>query len=94
MISQQGDLELYELGEVEGEIRVRHALVSGTVRGELRAERVEITATGKVTADIHTPSLVIREGAFFEGRCFMRTSSRSDEPERGNVTRMPIAKKG
>ena len=39
------------------------ALISGTVRGELRAERVEITATGKVTADIHTPSLIIREGA-------------------------------
>lgn len=93
VISQEGDLELYELGEIEGEVRVRQALISGKVRGEIRAERVEITSTGKVGADVHTPSLILREGAFFEGRCFMKTASRSDEPGHDNVARMPLAKK-
>ena len=80
-------------GEVEGEVRVLHAIVSGTVRGTLRAEKVEITSSGKVMADVHTPSLVISEGAFFEGRCFMRAETRSDEPERKKVAQMPLARK-
>ena len=93
VISREGDLELYDVGEIEGEVRVRTVLVSGKVRGEIRAERVEVTSTGKVAADIHTPSLIIHDGAFFEGRCFMRTSTRSDEPGRDNVARMQLAKK-
>lgn len=93
VISEGGDLELYEQGEIEGEVRVRHALVSGSIGGELRAERVEITSTGKVTADVYTPALLIREGAFFEGRCFMRAGTRRDEPGREKVAQMPLAKK-
>ncbi len=92
VISEGGDLELYEQGEIEGEVRVRQALVSGKVGGELRADRVEITSTGKVTADVYTPSLVIREGAFFEGRCSMHADARRDEPGREKVARMPLAK--
>lgn len=93
VISKDGDLELYDVGEIEGEVRVRQTLISGKVRGEVRAEKVEITSTGNVAADIHTPSLIIHEGAFFEGRCFMRKTSRTDEPGRENVARMPISKK-
>ena len=90
VISKGGDLEIYDHGEVEGDVRVLHAIVSGTVRGSLRAEKVEITSSGKVVADVYTPSLVIREGAFFEGRCVMRVETRSDEPERKKVTQMPL----
>lgn len=95
-VVSSGDLEVYEPGVVDGDIQVRHILISGTVRGTLRAsERVEINSTGKVTADITTPTLVIKEGAFFEGRCSMRETRESgtaDVP--GNVARMPLAKKG
>ena len=94
VLSRDGDLELYEHGEIDGEVRVHNAVISGTVRGALYAAKVEITSSGKVMADVYTPSLVIREGAFFEGRCFMRTSSRSeDDSERGKVTRMPLVKR-
>ncbi len=94
VLSEDGDLELYEHGEIDGEIRVHNAIISGTVRGGLYASKVEITSSGKVMADVYTPSLVIREGAFFEGRCFMRTAPRTaDEAQRGKVTQMPLAKK-
>ena len=93
-IVSKGILSIGELGEVEGEIDVLEAHVSGTVRGTLHASRrVEITTTGKVVADIYAPALVIEEGAFFEGRCFMSAESRSRaEGERQKVTRIPLAK--
>ncbi len=58
--------------EVEGEIDVGHATLGGTVRGTVRAKKhVEILRDAKVMADLHTPTLTIEEGAFFEGRCHM-----------------------
>lgn len=99
ILSDKGNLEIYESGEIDGEIGAHEVIVSGTVRGDLRSTgRIEITATGKVYADVSTPSLVIREGAFFEGRCSMQSASKSaSKPvsavgDRRNVTPMPMAK--
>ena len=71
-----GDLIIGERGDIDGEVRVRRVFVSGTVQGSLKAtERVEIFPTGKVTADLYTPSLTIEDGAFFEGSCAMERPS-------------------
>ena len=71
-VQSNGDLIVGEGGEVEGDVRVGQVFVSGTVRGTIRAGRkVQISARGKVLADLDTPSLVIEDGAFFEGRCTM-----------------------
>lgn len=91
VVSKGGDLEIYDQGEIDGEVRVQHAIISGTVRGALRAAKVEITSSGKVMADVYTPNLVIREGAFFEGRCFMRKELRAEGPDREKVAQMPLA---
>jgi cytoskeletal protein CcmA (bactofilin family) len=99
-IVSDGDLIVGERGEVEGEIKVSRVHVSGTVRGVLRAlERLGITATGRVLADVHTPSLTIEDGAHFEGRCSMERQgapgeageARDKDAQRENVARMPIA---
>jgi cytoskeletal protein CcmA (bactofilin family) len=72
-IESSGRLIVGEGGEVEGEIHVRHVAVSGVVRGSLHAdEQIHIAAGGRVEADLDTPSLVIEDGAVFEGRCTMR----------------------
>jgi cytoskeletal protein CcmA (bactofilin family) len=72
-VTSEGDLIVGEGGEVEGELSVGQIFVSGTVRGIVRAsKRVQISPSGKVYAEIDTPSLVIEDGAFFEGQCSMR----------------------
>ena len=89
-IVSEGDLIVGESGEVDGEIQVRRIFISGTARGTLRASsRVEVTRTGKVLADIHTTTLSIEEGAFFEGRCSMGSSSVEVAP-RPKIAQMPI----
>jgi len=89
-VVSKGDLVVGDQGHVEGEIHVGRLFISGTVRGSvLAAQRVEITARGKVNADLQTPSLVIEDGAFFEGRCSMGKEAQA-VPERPVVARMPV----
>jgi cytoskeletal protein CcmA (bactofilin family) len=75
-VSSDGELMVGDTGSVDGEIAVAAVFISGTVKGQVRAaRRVEISAKGRVVADVETPALVIEEGAFFEGRCSMQPRS-------------------
>jgi cytoskeletal protein CcmA (bactofilin family) len=77
-IESEGDLIVGAGGEVEGEILVGRLFVSGVVRGVVRTKRlVEITAKGRVFADLHTPALVVEDGGYLEGRCSMQRENES-----------------
>lgn len=78
-VSSAGDLIVGQESTVEGEIRVRQLLVSGTVRGTIQAERVEIATGARVEADVETPALLIEDGAHFQGRCVMDPDPVSEE---------------
>ena len=80
-IVSEGELLVGEEGEIEGDIQVRRIVVSGTIKGTLRAtESIQITSTGKVFADLFTPSLTVEDGAFLEGRCSMTKAGEKTEP--------------
>lgn len=66
-----GTLIVGESAVVESDVRVSHMVISGEVRGNIEADRVEIRAPGKVTGNIRTPVLVIEEGVMFDGNCEM-----------------------
>jgi cytoskeletal protein CcmA (bactofilin family) len=77
-IVSPGSLVVGEGGEVDGEVRAAQIFVSGTLRGTVQADkRLQIAAGGRVFADVSTPSLIIEDGAIFEGRCAM---TREAEP--------------
>jgi cytoskeletal protein CcmA (bactofilin family) len=81
-VSTEGELIVGEGGEVEGQMRVGQIVVSGTVRGSIQAgKRVQITATGRVLADVDTPCLIVEDGAFFEGRCVMNRDAAAAGPK-------------
>lgn len=88
----KGDLVVGESGEVDAEVRVGRIFVSGVVRGKVQAsERIEVTVGGKLLADIKTPSLVIEDGAVFEGRCSMGAEKSKRAPaETSKVARLPL----
>lgn len=72
IVRSEGDLIVGESGEVEGELYVGQVFVSGTVRGTIHASRkIQIAPNGKVFAELDTPSLIIEDGATFEGQCAM-----------------------
>ena len=57
---------------IEASVEASELIVMGEIQGEVRASgRVEICSGGKVFGDVQTKTLVIREGAVFEGYCRM-----------------------
>ena len=71
----EGDIfaETLILGEaavVTGQINGQTVVIKGQVTGDINARtRVEIYGSGKLQGNIVAPSLVVHEGAIFEGRC-------------------------
>jgi cytoskeletal protein CcmA (bactofilin family) len=71
-IISKNELIVGESANIDGEIHVGHVAISGTVRGKVRADqKIEIHRSGKVFADLETPTLIIEEGGIFEGNCLM-----------------------
>ena len=57
-------------GHVRACIEAEEVVVEGELEGEVRASRkIELRPSARVTAVLATPSLVLAEGSFFEGRC-------------------------
>lgn len=75
-------LILCETSTVEGIIQADVLMIDGFVQGDIFAKnRVVISRTGRVIGTIHTPSLKIEFGGYFEGRCRMgKESSGKDFP--------------
>lgn len=80
-VVSHGSLVVGEQGQVDGTVEVARLLVTGRVSGKVIARRVELAKGCRVEAEIETPTLVIEEGAFFEGRCSMSPPSAAAAPE-------------
>ena len=84
--SPDGTLILGERGEIDGDIRVKVAIVHGLVRGDIHATgKVELGSTSRVIGDIETPELAIQPGAVFEGRCAFPPSAQGNQPTAANA---------
>ncbi len=68
VVVSESELVVGDRAVLEGEIRVGRLAVSGTIRGVIHArERVEVHAGARLFAEIHTPTLVVEEGAVLQG---------------------------
>jgi cytoskeletal protein CcmA (bactofilin family) len=66
---QPSTLVLSEKAQIEGEIRVSHAVINGTVIGPVYgAEYVELQPKSNVTGDVHYRTVEIQLGAVVQGR--------------------------
>lgn len=75
-----GTLVLSEQAQIEGEIRVSHAVINGTVAGPVYAtECVELQAKARVTGDVYYKTLEIQSGAVVQGRLAYQNEGRSDK---------------
>jgi len=53
------------------QIRAATVVVAGSVKGDITAQRVEITRSGRVWGDVVTTSFLTEEGAFLRGQIRM-----------------------
>ena len=77
---KSGTLVLSEQAQIEGEIRVSHVVINGTVVGPVHsAEYVELQAKANVTGDVYYKTLEIQLGAVLQGRLVYQNDSKSDK---------------
>ena len=70
--SSTGALIVGAGGQVDANVEVSVATIHGVVNGDVIAgQRVELGRAAKLNGNIQTPSLVIEQGAVFEGSCKM-----------------------
>ena len=81
-ISTDDVLTIGEHANVHADIRAGQVEIHGRVTGNVEAvRRIEIHATGRVSADIRTPVLVVEDGAALDGRSHMGDDSEETEAE-------------
>jgi cytoskeletal protein CcmA (bactofilin family) len=88
-ISSENTLIVGEGGEIEASIRSNIVVMSGSLEGDIVAgQRVVLHKTARVTGNIETPSLMIEEGAVFNGEVKMGPpTARSTSP--GSLKAIP-----
>jgi len=101
--STSGTLIVGSNGKVDANVEVAVAVIHGTINGDIIAnQRLELGRSAKVNGNIQTPSLVIEQGAVFEGSCKMlqmtaaaeksKKDKKSDEPL--DTSKMSISAEG
>ena len=71
-----------EYGRVEANLQGNNVILAGEVRGNITATgRTEIAASGKLYGDLKTKSLVIDDGAVFQGACITEETTRVSAPK-------------
>ena len=74
-----GTLVLSEQAQIEGEIRVSHVVINGTVIGQVHAaEYVELQPKANVTGDVHYRTLEIQLGAVVQGKLVYQSDGKSE----------------
>jgi len=79
--SSSGTLVVGAGGQLDANVDVAVATIQGIVNGDIIAsQRIELGRASKLSGNIQTPSLVIEQGAVFEGSCKMiQQSSAADK---------------
>ncbi|HEY0765998.1 MAG TPA: polymer-forming cytoskeletal protein [Pyrinomonadaceae bacterium] len=85
--SSSGTLIVGANGKVDANIEVAVAVIHGTINGDIIAtQRLELGRAAKVNGNIQTPSLIIEQGAIFEGSCKMvQMTQAADKAKSVNV---------
>ena len=85
-------VEVGKSATIEANVRADSVVVGGFVRGNIIAKsRVELLAGSRVEGDVATMSLVIAEGASFNGKCAMG-ATKNDDAENADPSRETKAK--
>jgi cytoskeletal protein CcmA (bactofilin family) len=83
-IEAKGTIHVSEGAEVDAKVRAAYVVVSGTFRGEVRAdEKTELMPKSKLSGEIITKALSVHEGAIMDGTIQMTSDAVRNTGNRG-----------
>lgn len=84
-IITKGDIVVGETGRIEGNLHARNILIAGELKGNVVASgKLELANTARIIGDLKVSSLVIDDGAVFQGTCQM------DKPGKSATTKQDM----
>jgi cytoskeletal protein CcmA (bactofilin family) len=84
-VDAKGTVHVSEGAEVDAKIHAAYVVVSGTFRGEIRAERkAELMPTSRVSGEVMAKALSVHEGAILDGTVQMTDAARPASSSRNN----------
>jgi cytoskeletal protein CcmA (bactofilin family) len=72
VVEATGNIVIGEMGQIEAEIRAKNVSVSGSVKGTIYANRVDLLSTGRIYGDVLVDSFFLDEGGYIHGQVNMR----------------------
>jgi cytoskeletal protein CcmA (bactofilin family) len=81
IIDIKGPLSVAEGAKVTAEVHAGSVAVSGNLKGNVTADKVEILSTGRIWGDIVTTAFATEEGAFLRGQVTMRDDTAPPETQ-------------
>lgn len=72
-----------EKGTIEGNVNAVDVVIYGTVKGNIKAHKLELKRTGSLNGDITVEELVTESGTIFNGSCKM-----GDDKSKSNIIDM------
>jgi cytoskeletal protein CcmA (bactofilin family) len=90
-ITSQRSLRVENSGIVKANVKVKTAIISGVVVGNITAdEKIEIAPDGRVVGDLLAPRIIISDGAAFRGRVDMQNfDAEKTAPKHDAATPLP-----
>lgn len=67
-----GNLIVSEKAKVTADITAHNISISGEIKGDVMANRVEILSTGRVVGDVTVNSFMLDEGGYIDGKLIMK----------------------
>ncbi|OQY21514.1 MAG: hypothetical protein B6I34_07220 [Anaerolineaceae bacterium 4572_32.1] len=80
-IKTMGNLIIGEQAQITADIKAHNVSVSGVVKGDINANRVEVLETGQIWGDLTVNSFTLDDGGFVSGQVNMQTDSPLSVPE-------------
>lgn len=81
-VTVRGLLVVGETGRLTcEEVQANTVIVAGAVRGNIRAEKLEIRSTGRIWGDVTTVAFATEEGAFLRGQVRMEEKVELEDQE-------------
>jgi cytoskeletal protein CcmA (bactofilin family) len=86
IVEATGNIVIGEMGQLVAEVKAKNVSVSGSVKGSICAERVDLLSTGRIEGDVLVDSFFLDEGGNIRGQVNMRekqgtaTESAEDTP--------------
>jgi cytoskeletal protein CcmA (bactofilin family) len=91
-ITARDEIVIAERANVDARLNANAVVVAGNIKGTIRCDaRFEVLPTGRVTADVQSPTLVVHEGAVVAGQVRMNMSEPvASEPVPTARTETPV----